>query len=132
MLNFSVEQITQFKRWKEDFHNEINRLKKVEEDDAYYKTLCPFYKWLSQIEKFVDAVEIDMKVATVGLPIQHLQATIKTEITFGGLMERYSEQLLHILYYSQLDSSCETKSDQFRKFSISKIIELREIFNLFD
>lgn len=135
MLNFSQEQIDEFQKWKKEYHDEITRHKKDQEQKGYSNQCSNFYKWLCKIEKAIDEVEITIpSEATNSLRLSNYSSTVSTELKFGGLMERYSEQMTTILYIGshKVENYYESNVDEVQLFAAGKENELKKIFDLFD
>lgn len=129
-LNFSQEQIDRFQKWKKEFHDEITRLKKEEEQKGYSNTLSGFYKLLCKLEKHIDAVEITIP-SEVSTTLGSCYSIFDTEVKFGGIMERYIKNMSCILYRN-VEVFYIHRLEEVQYYAIEKKIELRNIFDLFE
>lgn len=131
MLNFSQEQIDGFQKWKKEFHDEITRYKKKQEQKGYSNQRTNFYKWLCKIEKAIDEVEITTP-SEAKTSLSNYTSTVNTEIKFGGLLERYLGEITKVVFHIDLELFYRSEAGKMRSFASSKIIELRKMLDLFD
>lgn len=131
MLDFSEEQIKKFQEWKEEFHDEISRRKK-EQEEFYYTTLSKYYQMLCKLEKYIGAVEITGPSEVYTKSLGYINGIVDTKIKFGQVMERYTEKIISIAYNPNINDGHQSEVEKMCSFVTGKMIELRNLFDLFN